>query len=123
MSDKAMDNYETAFVAPVNNRSHVAGEKSGPLKYLTIPETLRETVIKYGHRDAVVFPSLNLSWSYDDLDREIDACASGLRALGLQKGDRIGIWSPNNPEWLLMQFSTARIGLILVNINPAYRLS
>ncbi len=62
-------------------------------------------------------------YSWNDLSREVDAPASGFLALGLKKGDRIGIWSPNRYEWLLTQFATARIGLILVNINPAYRIS
>ena len=57
------------------------------------------------------------------IDRAVDALASGLLALGLEKGDRVGIWSPNRLEWVLTQFATARIGAILVNINPAYRLS
>ncbi|MEH6545203.1 MAG: AMP-binding protein [Sneathiella sp.] len=115
--------YDKTVVAPDNNRSYVSGDKSVPLKYQTIPEMLRDTVAKFGPREAIVFPSHNLCLSYYDFDREIDALASGFLALGLQKGERIGIWSPNNLEWVLTQYATARIGLILVNINPAYRLS
>ena len=60
--------------------------------------------------------------SYYDLGRAVDELASGLLALGLDKGDRVGIWSPNRFEWVLTQFATAHAGLVLVNINPAYRL-
>ena len=62
-------------------------------------------------------------WSYRELGEKVDAFAAGLLALGLQPGERIGIWSPNNAEWVVTQFATAKAGLILVNINPAYRLS
>ncbi len=62
-------------------------------------------------------------WSYAELKRRVDAFAAGLLALGLVPGDRVGIWSPNNAEWVVTQFATAKAGLILVNINPAYRLS
>ena len=61
--------------------------------------------------------------TYSELRQAVDRLAAGLLALGLEPGDRIGIWSPNNMEWVLTQFATAKIGLILVNINPAYRLS
>ena len=62
-------------------------------------------------------------WSYRELGEKVDAFAAGLLALGLQPGERIGIWSPNNAEWVVTQFATAKAGLILVNINPAYRLA
>src|SRR3546814_9250800 len=65
----------------------------------------------------------NLRWSYRELARQVDALAAGLLALGLKRGDRIGIWSPNSSEWVLTQLATAKAGLILVNINPAYRLA
>jgi fatty-acyl-CoA synthase len=68
-----------------------------------------------------VFVEPGIRWSWSDLLAKCNDLAAGLLAIGLQKGDRIGIWSPNRPEWLLTQFATARIGLVLVNINPAYR--
>jgi fatty-acyl-CoA synthase len=68
-----------------------------------------------------VFWAAGERWTYDQLRRRADRLAAGLLGLGLYKGDRIGIWAPNRPEWLITQFATARIGLILVNINPAYR--
>lgn len=123
MFEEGREKTHSAIIAPVNNRSYVAGDKSNPLKYVTIPEMFRETVAKFGPRDALAFPADNQTLTYYDLDREVDSLASGFLALGLEKGDRIGIWSPNKLEWILTQYATARIGLILVNINPAYRLS
>ncbi|USG62530.1 AMP-binding protein [Sneathiella marina] len=114
---------EKGDIFPKNGLSYVAGDRSKPLIKKTIPEVFRETVAKFGPRDAIIVPAQDVALSYYDLDREIDLLASGLLALGLEKGDRIGIWSPNNLEWILSQYATARIGLILVNINPAYRLS
>ena len=110
-----------AALSPVDGRSYVAGDRRPPLRYATIPDVLRETVARHGPRDAVVLPREGRTLSYYDLDREVDALASGLLALGLRKGDRVGLWSPNRLEWILVQFATARFGAILVNINPAYR--
>lgn len=109
--------------APREGHSYVVGDKSADLRHITIPQLLAETVARHGPRDAVVLPRENKTLSYYDLDRQVDALASGLLALGLGRGDRLGIWSPNRLEWLLTQFATARIGIILVNINPAYRRS
>ena len=74
-----------------------------------------------GARTAAVFRATGDRWTYAQLARRVDRFAAGLLSLGLYKGDRIGIWAPNRPEWLIVQFATARVGLILVNINPAYR--
>lgn len=112
-----------SVIAPVHNRSYVAGERSTALRRQTIPDLLKETVGKFGSRDALIFPKQEMILTYAEFDRKVDRLAAGLLALGLEKGDRIGIWSPNNIEWILTQYATARIGLILVNINPAYRLT
>src|SRR5262249_38247701 len=72
---------------------------------------------------ALIVRHQSVRWSYRELDRRVSDLARGLLALGMQAGDRVGIWSPNNAEWVLTQFATARAGLILVNINPAYRAS
>jgi fatty-acyl-CoA synthase len=112
-----------AGAAPADGQSYVTGTKEPDLRYITISTLLRETVSRFGPRDAFVFSESGLRLSYYDFDRDVDALASGFLALGLEKGDRIGIWSPNRYEWVLMQFATARIGLVLVNINPAYRLA
>ena len=109
--------------APTGSISYVRGPSEPPLAYVTIPQLLREAVSRFGPRDAAVFCEQDIRMSYHDLDREVDDLASGLLALGLNKGDRVGIWSPNRLEWVLTQFATARVGLVLVNINPAYRIT
>jgi fatty-acyl-CoA synthase len=82
---------------------------------------LSEVRRRHGDRAAVVFCQTGERWSYDDLVRRVDRLAAGLLSIGVYRGDRVGIWSPNRPEWVLTQFATARIGAILVNINPAYQ--
>ena len=110
-------------VAPVDGKSYVSGDRSVPLRHATIPQVFAETVKRFGPREAAVFSEFGRRYSWYDLAREVDALAAGLLSLGLERGDRIGIWAPNRPEWLVTQFATARIGLVLVTINPAYRLS
>ena len=78
---------------------------------------------KFGSREAIVFADENIRWTYNEFSDQVDALATGLLAVGLNKGDRVGIWSPNRAEWVVLQFAAAQIGIILVNINPAYRLS
>jgi fatty-acyl-CoA synthase len=108
-------------VAPVDGLSHVRGPETRPLIEATIPAFLAEVVRRHGERTAAVFCQTGERWSYAELARRVDRFAAGLLSLGLYRGDRIGIWSPNRPEWVIAQFATARLGLILVNINPAYR--
>ncbi|HWK67389.1 MAG TPA: AMP-binding protein [Rhizobiaceae bacterium] len=107
---------------PRDGLAHVAGDTSEPLLTLTIPQLLQLAVAGNGPRDAAVFPEQGRRLSWDQLEQEVDAFAGGLIKLGLGKGDRVGIWSPNRWEWLVTQYATARIGAILVNINPAYRI-
>ncbi|MBV9198328.1 MAG: AMP-binding protein, partial [Alphaproteobacteria bacterium] len=78
---------------------------------------------RFAGRDALIVRHQQIRWTYGELKERVDAFAAGLLALGLKRGDRIGIWSPNNAEWVTTQFATAKVGLILVNINPAYRVS
>jgi fatty-acyl-CoA synthase len=111
------------FMAPLDGLSHVSGDRTEPLLHVTIPNLLADTVAKYGPREAAVFVDQDKRFTWDEFAEAVDALAAGLLSLGLEKGERIGIWSPNRWEWLVTQFATARIGLILVNINPAYRLS
>ena len=108
-------------IAPVDGLSHVRGSTARPLVDATIPAFLAEAVRRYGRRTAAVFRATGDRWTYGQLARRVDRFAAGLLSLGLYKGDRIGIWAPNRPEWLIAQFATARVGLILVNVNPAYR--
>ena len=98
---------------------HRGGER--PLLGRTIPEHFCHLLEKYHGHEAVVSIPQNRRLSYSQLATEIDKLARGLLGLGFNKGERIGIWSTNNIEWLLLQMATARIGAILVNINPAYR--
>jgi fatty-acyl-CoA synthase len=87
----------------------------------TIGQAFDRTVARFPDREALVVPYQDVRWSWSELGRRVDALAAGLLAIGLQPGDRIGIWAPNCSEWTLTQFATAKAGLILVNINPAYR--
>ncbi len=98
---------------------HRGGEE--PLLGLTIPEHFSHVVKKFSGHEAVVSIPQDRRLSYSQLAIEIDKLARGLLGMGFNKGERIGIWSTNNIEWLLLQMATARIGAILVNINPAYR--
>lgn len=106
---------------PINGTSHVVGYSDPPLLSLTIPELLRDTAQRFPDRLAAVFDAQRVTWTYADFAREVDALSGGLLRLGLKAGDRVGVWAPNCAEWLLAQFATARLGIILVNINPAYR--
>ncbi len=101
--------------------SYVNGPSTVPLLGQTIGENLATTVARFGEREALVDVPSERRWTYDELARDVAALAKGLLATGVAKGDRVGIWAPNVPEWVLIQFATARIGAILVNINPAYR--
>jgi fatty-acyl-CoA synthase len=105
------------------NLSFVEGAGDVPLKYETIGRAFDETVHRFAQRDALIVPSQQVRWSYAELNRRVDLLAAGLLSLGLNPGDRIGIWAPNCAEWTVTQFASAKAGLILVNINPAYRLS
>jgi len=112
-----------SFIAPLAGKAHVSGDHSVPLLDKTIPELFSDTVSRYATLDAAVFVGQDKRFTWSELSDTVDALAAGFLALRLEKGDRVGIWSPNRWEWLVTQFATARIGLILVNINPAYRLT
>jgi fatty-acyl-CoA synthase len=108
---------------PQDGLSHVRGATDRPLLNATIPKFFKEVVRRHGERMAAVFCQSDTRWTYAQLDRRVDRLAAGLLSLGLYKGDRVGMWAPNRPEWLLTQLATARIGAVLVNINPAYQTS
>jgi fatty-acyl-CoA synthase len=105
------------------NISFVEGSAAAPLKYETIGRAFDETAHRFASRDALIVPLQQVRWSYAELKQRVDMLAAGLLSLGLIPGERIGIWAPNCAEWAVTQFACAKIGLILVNINPAYRLS
>src|SRR5918997_828924 len=101
--------------------SYAHGASVVPLFGETIGANLERTVAAHGDRPAIVSRHQNLRLTYAELDERVDHLAGALAAAGLQKGDRVGIWSPNRVEWALVQYATARAGVVLVNINPAYR--
>jgi len=102
--------------------SYTSGTSAIPLLGLTIGDMFDQTAARYPDRPALIARQQNVRWSYRQLQEQVNACAKGLMRLGLKKGERIGIWSPNRAEWCVTQFATSKLGLILVNINPAYRL-
>ena len=104
-------------LTPKDGKSYVKGVVHPPLVNTIISKLLRDTAKNYGDREALIFPNHRLT--YLDFDNKVDALAKGFLTLGLKKGDRLGIWAPNRLEWVLTQFATARIGVVLVNINPA----
>lgn len=89
----------------------------------TIGATLRKTVDRFGDREALVVPHQDIRQTWTEFSDRVDAVAKGLMALGIEAGDRVGMWSPNYAEWVYIQFATAVIGAIQVNVNPAYRTS
>ena len=101
--------------------SYASGPSDVPLIGRTIGDDLLRTVERLGEREALVDVPSRRRWTYRELNDSVDRVASGLLRLGIAKGDRVGIWAPNCPEWVLVQYAAARIGAILVNINPAYR--
>ena len=101
--------------------SYVHGVGMTPLKSETIGTALEQAAAEHGGRLALICRHQAIRWSYAELDARADALAAGLLALGLEPGDRIGIWAPNCAEWTLTQFAAAKAGLILVTINTAYR--
>jgi fatty-acyl-CoA synthase len=101
--------------------SHDAGPTDTPILEQTIGENFERTVRANPDAEALVDMASTRRWTYRELNDEIDVIARGLMSLGIERGDRVGIWSPNCPEWTIVQYATAKIGAILVNINPAYR--
>jgi len=107
----------TVVAAP----AYVHGASDVPLRGETIGALWDAVVAAHGGRDALVSRHQGIRWTYAQLGEQVERCARGLLAEGVEKGDRVGIWSPNNAEWVVVQFATAKIGAILVNVNPAYR--
>jgi fatty-acyl-CoA synthase len=101
--------------------SYVSGASLTPLLGDTIGANLERTVGRFPDADAIVSCHQDIRWTYAELDARIDLVARGLLDMGLAKGDRVGLWSPNYAEWAVVQYATAKIGVILVNLNPAYR--
>ena len=100
----------------------MTGEGTGQLLYETIGACFNRVAADYADNTALVVRHQGIRWSYAELRRQVDRLAAGLIALGIEPGDRVGIWGPNSYEWVLTQFASAKVGAILVNVNPAYRL-
>ncbi|MGD9959151.1 AMP-binding protein [Nocardioides sp.] len=101
--------------------SYAAGETSQPLLEETVGANFERTVATHRGREALVELASGRRWMWGELDDDVNACARGLMAAGVAKGDRVGIWSPNCAEWTITQYASAKIGAVLVNVNPAYR--
>jgi fatty-acyl-CoA synthase len=108
---------------PTRAYSYVSGTSSIPLIGETIGRQLNQAAMRWPEREALVVRHQQIRWSYAELLQRVDGFAAGLIALGMEPGDRVGIWSPNCAEWIVTQYATAKVGLILVNINPAYRVT
>ena len=105
---------------PSSNLSHVCGLQEEPLLELTIPQLLSKAQRESEAKEALIFCEQGIRKSYKEFSDDVDSFAWGLYNLGLKKLDRVGVWSHNRYEWIIVQFATARLGIILVNINPAY---
>lgn len=101
--------------------SYTSGVWDGPMLGDTIGDNLDRTVAAHGDRDALIDHASGRRWTYREFAEQVNGLAAGLLSRGVGKGDRVGIWAPNCPEWTFTQYATAKIGAILVNINPAYR--
>lgn len=106
-----------------NNISYASGTSAIPLLGQTIGQNLKDTVKRFPDNDALVCVEQNYRSSYSEFYNQTTTVAKSLLAKGIAKGERVGIWSPNRSEWVLLQYATARVGIILVNINPSYRSS
>src|SRR5215510_80361 len=102
--------------------SYAHGTSTTPPLGLTIGEALNRAAAQFGDHDALIVRHQNLRFTYEQLLREVNRAARALLALGVERGDRVGIWSANTAEWVITQYAAAKVGAILVNINPAYRL-
>ena len=101
--------------------SYATGETSPALIEQTIGANFESTVASYGDNEALVEYASGRRWTYAELDRDVNALARGLIGAGIEKGDRVGVWSPNCAEWTIAQYASAKVGAILVNVNPSYR--
>jgi fatty-acyl-CoA synthase len=108
-------------VGRVSTPSYAAGISAIPLLGETIGDNLARTAARVPDSESLVDCATGARWTYRELDASVDDLASGLIDLGLGVGDRVGIWAPNCAEWVILQYATARVGVVLVNINPAYR--
>ncbi len=122
MPDQSSVNEGKVTGGVVERWSYTSGISDTPLLGLTIGDLFDQTVAKYPEQPALIVRQQSVRLSYHELQMEVNRCAKGLLGMGFQKGERVGIWAPNRAEWTISQFATSKIGVILVNLNPAYRL-
>ncbi|WP_031302912.1 AMP-binding protein, partial [Pseudomonas sp. EGD-AK9] len=103
--------------------SYTRGPQDKPLLAMTIGAAFDATVARFAEREALVVRHQQLRYSWAQLAEQVERCARALLAIGMQPGERLGIWAPNCAQWCIAQFASAKVGVILVNINPAYRLN
>src|SRR3954447_5484744 len=103
--------------------SYASGTSFTPLLGDTIGDNLDRTIARFGDREALVSVHQDLRYTYTEFGAAVERTARAFLAAGIEPGDRVGVWSPNRAEWVLVQYATAKLGVILVNINPAYRTS
>lgn len=111
------------LLRPQGGLAYVSGSRQDPLAFMTVPQLLDAACAENGAGEALSFPEQDISLSWYALRAQADALAAGLLALGIRRGNRVALWSPNRVEWVIAQFGTARIGAVLVNINPAYQVT
>ncbi|XP_055751289.1 medium-chain acyl-CoA ligase ACSF2, mitochondrial-like isoform X3 [Salvelinus fontinalis] len=107
---------------PGQSVSYVHGASSVALLGQTVGQSLQAAADRWPHREALVFLQDGVRKTFSQFQEDVDQAAAGLLALGLKRGDRLGVWGPNTYHWILFQFATAKAGIILVSINPAYQL-
>src|SRR5262245_36645595 len=103
-------------------QSYAHGPSRVPLLGETIGEALNRAADRFGDRDALISCHQQIHWTYQELLTEVNRVACALLAIGVERGDRVGLWSPNHAEWMLTQYAAAKVGAVLVNVNPTYRL-
>ena len=101
--------------------SYTCGTSAVPLLGMTISEMVDSIAAKFPDTEAIVSVHQNLRWTYREFAGQVNLVARALMGLGVEKGDRVGIWAMNHAEWVVVQFATSKIGAIMVNINPAHR--
>ncbi|MEO9175204.1 MAG: AMP-binding protein, partial [Gaiellales bacterium] len=101
--------------------AYASGPSTTPLLGETIGAMFDRIATEHATDDALIAVAQGIRWTYAELRAQVDRCARALVAAGVEQGERVGIWAPNCAEWVVMQFATAKVGCILVNVNPAYR--
>ncbi|KAM7370413.1 hypothetical protein PAMP_009965 [Pampus punctatissimus] len=110
-------------IIPSLTTSYAHGTSSSTLLHMTVGESLLKTVEQFPDKEATVFIQGGVRKTFAQFQQDVDQAAAGLLALGLNRGDRLGMWGPNTYEWILFQFATAKAGIILVSVNPAYQIN